>query len=84
MFMGERLRHLFSGFRDTTMLLTLTVWLCVVPFVLLFTLPFFGWTGGVTAAVLSFLLALAACYGICLFPKSAEEVTAHARRSRVR
>lgn len=67
--MRERIRAIFGGFQDTTMLLTLVIWLCVVPFVLLFTLPFFGWQGGLTAAVITLILALALCWGVCFYPK---------------
>ncbi|MCL4395842.1 MAG: hypothetical protein M1482_13745, partial [Chloroflexi bacterium] len=77
--MIERIQAILGGFHDTTMFLTLVIWLCVVPFVLLFTVPFFGWPGGLTAAMITFLIALAACWGVCLFPKIPEErnTTAH-------
>jgi hypothetical protein len=51
------------------MLLALAIWLCVVPLVLLFTLPFFGWQGGFIAAAVTFLIALTLCWGVCLFPE---------------
>ncbi len=80
----ERIGVILGGFQDTTLFLTLAVWLCAAPFVLLLTLPFFGWQGGVTATAILFLLALAACWGICQYPKPAEEVTANDHRSGVR
>ncbi|MBI4790361.1 MAG: hypothetical protein HY782_25290 [Chloroflexi bacterium] len=82
--MPKRIRHLLNGFHDTTMLLTLVLWLCVVPFVVLFTLPFFGWQGGLAAAAITFLIALALCWGVCLFPKIPEEVGSNAHRSSLR
>ena len=69
--MKKQMRVIFGGFQDTTMFLTLVIWLCVVPFVLLFTLPFFGWQGGLTAAVITLFLALALCWGVCFYPKIA-------------
>ncbi len=81
--MREWIDVLLGRFHDTTMFLALALWLCVAPFVLLFTLPFFGWQGGLTATVILFLLALAACWGICLFPKDLEGKS-NAHRSRMR
>ena len=82
--MTERIRVILGGLHDTTMFMTLVIWFCVVPFVLLFTLPFFGWQGGLAAAAITFLIALAACWGICFFPKIPEEVNRNADRSSVR
>lgn len=82
--MPKSIRHLLNGFQDTTMFLTLGLWLCIAPFVLLLTLPFFGWQGSLTATVITFLIALALCWGICLFPKLPEEVGSNARRSDLR
>jgi hypothetical protein len=48
------------------------------------TLPFFGWQGGITAAVVTFLMALTICWGICLFPKNLTEVKPNVDRSRLR
>jgi hypothetical protein len=73
--MKKRIRVIVGGFQDTTMFLALAVWLCVVPLVLLFTLPFFGWQGGLTAAVVTFLLALALCRAVCLYPQIADPAT---------
>ena len=78
------LRKYLSGFNDTTMFLALMLWLCVAPFVLLLTLPFFGWQGSVTAVVIAFLLALALCWGVCLYPKIPKEVNSHVDGSRLR
>lgn len=70
--MRECIRVIVGGFQDTTMFLAVAVWLCVVPLVLLFTLPFFGWQGGLTAAVVTFLLALALCWAVCFYPQIAD------------
>ncbi len=67
--MIERLRVIVCGFQDTTMFLALAIWMCAVPLVLVFTLPFFGWQGGLTAAMVTFLLALALCWAVCLYPQ---------------
>ena len=77
--MFARIRHVLSGLHGTTMFLSLIIWLCVVPFVLVFTVPFFGWQGGLAAALIAFLIALALCWGVCLFPKIPEEENTHAR-----
>ncbi len=68
--MFERMHELRDGLHDTTMFMTLMIWVCIVPFVILFTLPFFGWQGSLTAAVITFVIALIACWGVCSFPKS--------------
>ena len=78
------IRKYLSGFHDTTMFLALMLWLCVAPFVLLLTLPFFGWQGSVTAVVIAFLIALALCWGICLFPENSTEVNSNVNGSRLR
>ncbi len=80
----DTIRKYLSGFHDTTMFLALMLWLCVAPFVLLLTLPFFGWQGGVTAVVIAFLIALAMCWGICLFPKNPKEANSNVDRSHLR
>jgi len=67
------LRQILNGFHDTTMFLSLVLWLCITPFVLLFTVPFFGWQSSVTVAILLFFIALALCWGVCIFPKISME-----------
>lgn len=62
-----------SGYHDTTMVLALTLWICVLPIVLVFTLPFWGWQGSVTAAGVTFLVMLALYRGVCFFPKISTE-----------
>jgi hypothetical protein len=62
-------RNILHGFHDTTMFLSLMLWICVAPFILLLTVPFFGWEVGLSAVVIAFFIALALCWGICLFPK---------------
>lgn len=78
--MPKRIRNLLNGFHDTTMFLALGLWICVAPLVILFTVPFLGWQGGLTAVVLSFLIAVALCWGICLFPRLADDAGAKPRR----
>lgn len=82
--MLTHIRRLLSDFHDTTMFLALMLWLCVAPFVLLLALPFFGWQGGITAVVITFLIALAMCWGICLFPKNPVEEKTNVNGSRLR
>lgn len=72
------IRDFSNGFHDTTMFLTLMLWLCIAPFVLLFTIPFLGWQGGLAALVIAFLLALAICWGVCLYPKIPKDERKHA------
>jgi len=67
--MKRRLRNLWIGLRDTTLFFTLLMWLCVLPFVLLLTVPFFGWQGGVIGAIITFVAALIGCYIICAYPQ---------------
>jgi len=71
------LRKFLSGLHDTTMVLSLMLWLCVPPFVLLLTVPFFGWQVGIPAVAIALLLILAACWGICLFPKIPKEANSN-------
>jgi hypothetical protein len=55
--------------RFETMVLALTVWLCTLPLVGLFVLPFFGLkVAGLTALGLLFV-TLIACRLICAWPK---------------
>lgn len=56
---------------DTTMLLTLFVWLCALPFILLLTVPFFGWQLSILAAIIALVVVLIVCYALCYFPKIA-------------
>ncbi len=74
--MRECIRVIAAGFHNSTMFLALAVWMCVVPLVLVLTLPFFGWQGGLTAAVVTFLLALALCWAVCLYPQISDPAIA--------
>ncbi len=67
--MRERVRHFLNGFHDTTMFLALMLWVCLAPFVLFFTVPFFGWQAGLAAVLIAFFVVLALCWGVCVFPK---------------
>ena len=69
---------------DTTMLLTLFLWLCALPFVLLLTVPFFGWQLGVLAAAIALFIALIICYALCYFPKISVEDKSNVTRSGLR
>ena len=69
---------------DTTMLLTLFLWLCALPVVLLLTVPFFGWQLGILAVAGALLLSLVLCYALCYFPKISVEDKSNATRSRLR
>lgn len=69
---------------DTTMLLTLFLWLCALPFVLLLTVPFFGWQLGILTAAIALLMVLVVCYAVCYFPKISVEDKTNVTRSRVR
>gem|GEM_PF-2458982 len=65
----QAIRKYLSGFHDTTMFLSLMLWICVSPFILLLTVPFFEWQVGIVAVIIAFFIALTLCWGICLFPK---------------
>ena len=47
------------------MLLALSVWLCSLPLVALFVIPFFGWETAAGVAVALFVVALLTCWGAC-------------------
>ncbi len=56
-----------TRFQDTTLFLTLAMWLCILPLLAIFTLPFLGWK--VTIYLAGFLLVadLVACWFLCIF-----------------
>ena len=82
--MKSHFRNLWNNLHDTTMFLTIVLWLCVLPLVLWLTIPFFGWQGAGVSAAITLVAALVACYGICTFSKipSEEELNAHRPRLR--
>lgn len=82
--MKAQFLNFVHGFHDTTMLLSLALWLCAVPIVLLVVVPFFGWRAGVGAAIVALLLALLVCWGICFYPNSNTEVNANVDRPGLR
>jgi uncharacterized membrane protein (DUF4010 family) len=47
------------------MALALVVWLCTLPLVGLFIVPFFGLKVAAIAAIALFIAAIAICWGIC-------------------
>ena len=54
----------FSTHSDD-MALALVLWLCTLPLVGLFVVPFFGLKVGTIVAVALFIAAVAICWGIC-------------------
>ena len=60
-----RLRY--PKFQDTTLFMTLALWLCTLPVLAMFIPPFLGWE--VTAYLAGFLLVadLVACLVLCAF-----------------
>ena len=56
---------------DTTMLLSLFLWLCALPLILLLTVPFFGWELGIFIAAIALVGLTLVCYALCYFPKIA-------------
>ena len=54
-------------FQDTTLFLTLAMWLCILPLLAILALPFLGWK--VTIYLAGFLLVadLVACWFLCTF-----------------
>ncbi len=69
--MKARMQTIWNGIHDTTLLLTMFLWLCALPFILLFTVPFFGWQVGILVAAIALFAALVICYRLCYFPKIA-------------
>lgn len=69
--MKARMQTIWNGIQDTTLLLTLFLWLCALPFILLLTVPFFGWHVGILAAAIALFVGLVICHALCYFPKIA-------------
>ncbi len=57
------------GFESDTMALTLVVWLCSLPLVAIFVIPFFGLMVAIGVAAALLVLALIVCWRICWWPK---------------
>ncbi len=74
----------WSENHEATMFYSLMLWLCVLPIVLLITVPFFGWQGGLSAAIITLLATIVVCWGICFFPKISTEDNANATGPRLR
>ncbi len=51
--------------RSDEMLLALALWLCSLPLVALFVIPFLGLNAAAGVAVALFVVALLACWGAC-------------------
>jgi hypothetical protein len=56
------------GFQSDMMALSLVVWLCSLPLVAIFILPFFGLPAAISVSVGLLIFALIACWGICWWP----------------
>ena len=82
--MKARISNWWSNVHDTTLLLTLLIWFCALPFILLLTVPFFGWQVGLLAAAIALFIALLVCYAICYFPKIQVEDQSNVTRPRMR
>lgn len=59
--MFKQLRRIHSE----EMALTLMLWLCSLPLVALFVIPFFGLKVAAVVAFILFLVMMAICWGIC-------------------
>ena len=57
------LKRFRSHFDD--MALAIVIWMCSLPLVGLFVVPFFGVRAGLIAAVTLFIVAMIICWGIC-------------------
>ena len=57
------------GFQSDTMALSLVVWLCCLPLIAIFVIPFFGLKVAVGVAVGLLVLALIVCWGISWMPE---------------
>lgn len=53
-----------NSFSSDTMMLAVMVWLCALPLIGIFVLPYWGQAALISAGVL-FILALLVCWGIC-------------------
>lgn len=58
------IRRIFP-FESDTMLITVVVWMCLLPLAGLVVVPVWGWTGGLIAAAALFVIALLVCWGLC-------------------
>lgn len=74
----------WSNVHDTTLLLTLLIWLCALPFILLLTVPFLGWQVGILAAAIALFIGLLICYAICYFPTIQVEENSNVTRPGMR
>lgn len=67
-----------SWLRETPLLMTLLLWLCALPAVLLLTIPFLGVKAGLTIAAGLLVAMLLVCLGLC----SSEDLSADGTRRR--
>jgi len=52
-------------FSSDTMMLAIMVWLCALPLIGIFVLPYFGGKAALMSAGVFFILALLVCWGRC-------------------
>jgi len=52
-------------FRSDTMIITVLVWMCVLPLIGMIVVPLFGWQGGLIIAVGLFFVVMLICWGLC-------------------
>ena len=57
------LRRLMAHFDD--MALAITVWMCSLPLIGLFVIPFLGLGAGLAIAAVLFIIIMMICWGIC-------------------
>ena len=60
-------RRGYLKFQDTTLFLTLVIWMCTVPVLAAFVLPFLGWKATAYLAGGLLLVVLVACWFLCTF-----------------
>lgn len=65
----------YAKFQDTTLFLTLALWLCTLPLLVLVAVPFLGWK--VTAYLAGGLLVidLLICWFVCTFRRVSKPIT---------
>lgn len=53
------------GLELDDMAVALLIWLCTLPLIGIFIVPFLGWQAGLVAALLMLILSMIVCWGIC-------------------
>ena len=57
---------MFKAQWDTPLILTIFIWLCLLPLVALLVVPFFGWGVGLTVAGVLLVVMLVLCWLLCV------------------